>query len=91
MNSYYDSLPRFTSLTQVTKAYRSGQLMETEEFFFKGFPCHWADYDTRDGVVECSFDRLRCDPSTDAEYKDFYRLSRLDVFCRNWRVDVVLS
>jgi len=84
-------MKNYTSLRQVTEAYKSGELMSSYTFTFKGFHCWWGGYDLRDGVVECSFNRLRCDPSTDAQYKDFDRLSRLDVFCRNYAVDVDLS
>jgi hypothetical protein len=84
-------MKNYTSLRQVTEAYKSGELMWSYTFTFKGFHCWWGGYDLRDGVVECSFDRLRSDPSTDAQYKDFYRLAELPCFVKNYAVDVVLT
>jgi hypothetical protein len=60
-------MENYTSLLQIKKVIKSGELMKEESFCFKGFTCWWADENT---------DRLRCDPVTEKQYKDFELLRR---------------
>jgi hypothetical protein len=66
-------MENYTSLLQIKKVIKSGELMKEESFCFKGFTCWWADWDYRDTN---SCDRLRCDPVTEKQYKDFELLKR---------------
>ena len=67
-------MKNYTSLQQIKKDLKDikSEIYQNEEFSFKGFSCYWADYDYRNP----EFDRLRCDPSTDKQYQDFYRLQK---------------
>ena len=67
-------MENYTSLQSVKEALKNKQseIYKNESFLFKGFDCRWADYDYRNP----EFNRLRCDPSTDKQYEDFYRLQK---------------
>jgi len=67
-------MKNYTSIQCIKQALKdkNSDIYQDEFFTFKGFECMWADYDYRNP----SFDRLRCDPSTDKEYKAFYSLQK---------------
>ena len=67
-------MKHYTSLQQIKADLKdkNSDIYKDGQFYFKGFDCWWADYDYRRPI----FDRLRCDPSTDKQYQDFYRLQK---------------
>ena len=67
-------MKNYTSLKQIKDELKNNNspIYQNEEFSFKGFSCWWADYDYREPV----FERLRCDPITDKQHEDFYRLKK---------------
>jgi len=75
-------MKNYTNLKSLKEAIKSTELMKEESFYFKGIDCRWADWDTEtdyltgETYIVCNYDRLRCDPSTDKQYKDFELLRR---------------
>ena len=67
-------MKNYTSLQSVKEALKNKQseIYQNDCFTFKGLSCWWADYDYRNP----EFDRLRCDPLTEKQYEDFYRLQK---------------
>lgn len=58
-------MKNYTAIRTLLKDFKSGDLQSVPEFFFKGVYCFWGN-DERD--------YLRCDPSTDRQYYEFYKL-----------------
>jgi len=63
-------MKNYSSLAEIVKDLKNknSEIYQTEYFVFKNFWCNW------DGNPEMN--RLRCDPNTDKQYNDFYRLQK---------------
>lgn len=74
LNSFVTENPigvlKYTTLAEVVKNLKdkNNNIYKVDSFNFKGFECWW------DGNPEMN--RLRCDPNTDKQYNDFYRLQK---------------
>jgi len=64
-------MKNYTTITELKKAIKIGELQKTQYFYFKGMDCGW-DYRFDEGVC----DRLRCDPCTDAQSKAYELLEK---------------